>query len=237
MVAASLIGGMSVATASNSSGSVHIAKAGPRGPRGFRGLPGPVGPQGPTGAAGTNGAPGPTGPAGPQGLQGIQGIQGIPGPGGGATGPTGPKGDIGPQGPQGPAGPVGPSSLKEFTFRGDVNTPSTDVANFDGVKLLASCSAFGRISLNAVATDVAPGILTERDGINFQIITRFGTANTTAAILLTPFSSASSRASVEVHYVANDGQDTTIQIGAVDLADPPNGLSTACVVFGTAATF
>jgi len=225
---------MSVATASNSNAHIVKIKVGPRGPRGFTGA---------TGAAGVNGLPGATGPAGPagsagpQGIQGIQGIQGPPGLNGSATGPAGPKGDKGDIGPQGPAGPAGPIELKEFTFRGDVSTPSTDIANFDGVKLLASCNSFGRISLNAVATDVAPGILTERDGINFQIITRFGTANTTAAILLTPFSSASSRASVEVHYVANDGQDTTIQIGAVDLADPPNGLSTACVVFGTAATF
>jgi hypothetical protein len=42
---------------------------------------------------------------------------------------------------------------------------------------------------------------------------------------------------VQVHYVSNGGQDTTINIAAVDLADGPNGLSNACVVFGTAMTF
>jgi hypothetical protein len=88
-----------------------------------------------------------------------------------------------------------------------------------------------------VATNVAPGILTERDGTNFAIVPRFGTANTTARVLINPFSSASSRADVQVHYVSNGGQDTTISIAAVDLADGPNGLSNACVVFGTAMTF
>ena len=111
------------------------------------------------------------------------------------------------------------------------------MVNFDGVKLLASVNALGRLTLNAVATNVAPGVLTERDGLNFQIIPRFGQANTTAALLLTPLSSASSRASVEVHYVSNIGNDVTIQIAAVDLADGPNGLGTAAVVFGTAASF
>ena len=136
----------------------------------------------------------------------------------------------------GPAGPGG-NNAKEFTFKGDVNTASTDVADLDGVKLLASCNAVGRVSLNAVATNVAPGILTERDGLGFQIVPRFGTANTTAALLLTPVSSASSRADVMVHYVSNTGQDTTINIAAVDLADGPNGLTQACIVFGTAMTF
>ena len=190
-------------------------KRGPRGPRGFPGLIGPAGPVGPAGPLG------PQGPAGP-------------------VGPVGPSGPAGPQGPIGPAGPAGsPTStnLKEFTFRGDVNTASTDVVNFDGVKLLASVNALGRLTLNAVATNVAPGVLTERDGLNFQIIPRFGQANTTAALLLTPLSSASSRASVEVHYVSNIGNDVTIQIAAVDLADGPNGLGTAAVVFGTAASF
>jgi hypothetical protein len=136
----------------------------------------------------------------------------------------------------GPAGPGG-NNAKEFTFKADVNTGSTDVADLDGVKLLASCNGFGRVSLNAVATNVAPGILTERDGTNFQIVPRFGQANTTAALLLTPGSSASSRADVEVHYVSHDGQDTTINISAVDLADGPNGIGQACIVFGTAMTF
>jgi hypothetical protein len=136
----------------------------------------------------------------------------------------------------GPAGPGG-NNASQFLFKGDVNTPSTTVATLDGVKLLASCNAVGRISLNAVATNVAPGILTERNGLNFQIITRFGTANTTAAILLTPASSASSRADVTVHYVSNAGQNTTINAAAVDLADGPNGFGQACIVEGTAMTF
>jgi hypothetical protein len=93
------------------------------------------------------------------------------------------------------------------------------------------------VTLIAVATNVAPGILTERDGLNFNITPRFGTANTTAVVLLSPLSSASSRADVTVHYVSNAGQDTTINVAAVDLADGPNGLSEACVVFGTATTF
>jgi Collagen triple helix repeat (20 copies) len=189
----------------------HKTKVGPRGPRGFTGAIGPIGPVGPAGPAGPLGPQGPAGPQGPPGL----------------TGSTG---------PQGPAGPGG-NNAKEFTFKADVNTASTDVSDLDGVKLLASCNAFGRVSLNAVATNVAPGILTERDGIQFQIVPRFGVANTTAAILLTPLSSASSRADVQVHYVSNAGQDTTINIAAVDLADGPNGLANACVVFGTAMTF
>ena len=40
-----------------------------------------------------------------------------------------------------------------------------------------------------------------------------------------------------VHYVSNAGQDTTINVAAVDLADGPNGLTQACIVFGTAMTF
>jgi len=136
----------------------------------------------------------------------------------------------------GPAGPGG-NNASQFLFKGDVNTPSTTVATFDGVKLLASCNGVGRVSLNAVALNVAPGILTERNGLNFQIVPRFGVANTTAAILLTPLSSASSRADVTVHYVSNAGQNTTINAAAVDLADGPNGLSQACIVYGTSMTF
>ena len=203
-----LIIGSSVAQAS------QRGPKGPRGPRGFVGAIGPIGPVGPAGPAG------PLGPAGPQGPQGPKGDTGL-------TGSTG---------PQGPAGPGG-NNAKEFTFKADVNTGSTDVADLDGVKLLASCNGLGRVSLNAVATNVAPGILTERDGVNFQIVPRFGVANTTAALLLTPVSSASSRADVQVHYVSNAGQDTTVNIAAVDLADGPNGLSQACIVFGTAMTF
>jgi hypothetical protein len=136
----------------------------------------------------------------------------------------------------GPAGPGG-NNASQFLFKGDVNTPSTTVATFDGVKLLASCSATGRVSLNAVALNTAPGVLTERNGLNFQIVTRFGTANTTAAVLLTPLSSASSRADVTVHYVSSAGQNTTINAAAVDLADGPNGLGQACIVYGTSMTF
>jgi hypothetical protein len=105
------------------------------------------------------------------------------------------------------------------------------------VKLNADCNALGRVTLIAVATDVAPGVLTERNGNNFVIVPRFGQANTAAVVLLNPFSPASSRADVMVHYVSNSGEDTTIDIAAVDLADGPNGLGTACVVFGTATTF
>ena len=182
-----------------------------------RGKPGPRGPRGFVGAIGPIGPVGPAGPAGP----------------------LGPQGPAGPQGPQGPIGPAGPggNNAAQFLFKADVNTASTTVATFDGVKLLASCSSLGRVSLNAVALNVAPGILTERNGLNFQIVPRFGVANTTAAILLTPLSSASSRADVTVHYVSNAGQNTTINAAAVDLADGPNGLSQACIVYGTSMTF
>ena len=189
-------------------GTHHVTKRGPRGPRGHRGPAGPAGPAGPRGLIGPAGAAGAVGPAGPAG-------------------------------PAGPIGPVGPggNNATQFLFKGDVNTASTTVATLDGVKLLASCSATGRVSLNAVALNVAPGILTERNGTNFQIVPRFGTANTTAAILLSPFSSASSRADVTVHYVSSAGQNTTINAAAVDLADGPNGLGQACIVYGTAMTF
>ena len=212
-ITALTVGG--VATAQpihHSTGKTH-AKKGPRGPRGLRG---------------PRGFTGPAGPAGPQGEKGDKGD-------------TGARGAVGPQGPAGadgaPGGAGGVSPTREFTFRGDVSTGSTLVANLDGVRLNADCNALGRVTLIAVATNVAPGVLTERDGTQFQVIPRFGQANTAAAVLLTPFSSASSRADVMVHYVSNLGQDTTIDIAAVDLADGPNGLGTACVVFGTATTF
>ena len=201
-----------------------------KGPKGDKGAPGPPGPAGPQG---------PAGPAGPMGLMGLIGPAGPAGPAG-PLGPQGPKGDpgaTGPAGPQGPAGPSGSSNSKEFTYSADVNTASSTVATEDGVRLIASCSALGRVTLDAVATNQAPGILTERDGLNFQVIPRFGTNNTTGAILLTPLSPASSRADIELHYLSNAGQDTTISVAAVDLADGPNGLSEACVVFGTATTF
>lgn len=206
---------LTVAALSLSLVASSIASAnGQRGPRGHRGAPGPRGLVGPRGLMGPIGPIGPVGP----------------------IGPIGPAGPAGPQGPQGPVGPGG-NNAKQFLFKADVNTASTLVGTFDGVKLLASCSAAGRVSLNAVALNVAPGILTERDGTNFQIVPRFGTANTTAAILLSPLSSASSRADVTVHYVSNAGENTTINAAAVDLADGPNGLSQACIVFGTSMTF
>jgi len=214
VIAAFSVGSVAVAQPNNQ-GSAHAAgKSGQRGPKG---------PRGPKGN---------TGPAGPQGLQGLIG----------PIGPVGPPGAIGPIGPSGPAGPIGPAgpggnNAMQFLFKGDVNTPSTTVSTLDGVKLLASCNGLGRVSLNAVALNVAPGILTERDGNNFQIVPRFRTPNTTAAILLSPLSSASSRADVTVHYVSNAGQNTTINAAAVDLADGPNGLSQACIVYGTAMTF
>lgn len=208
MVTLALVASLCLVAASTA-GAAQRGKTGPRGPRGFPGLIGPIGPVGPAG---------PAGPLGP-------------------LGPVGPAGPMGPQGIAGPPGPGGGNNASQFLFKGDVNTPSTTVASLDGVKLLASCNALGRISLNAVATNVAPGILTERNGLNFQIVTRFGVANTTAAILLTPLSSASSRADVTVHYVSNAGQNTTINAAAVDLADGPNGLSQACIVYGTATTF
>jgi hypothetical protein len=134
-------------------------------------------------------------------------------------------------------GPAGSNNTSEFTFRGDTSTPSTTITSLDGVKLNASCSAAGRLTLTAVATNVAPGILTERDGFAFSIVPRFGEADTTAAVLVSPLSPASSRADVEVHYVSANGQDTLISLAAVDLADGPNGLGEACVVFGNATTF
>lgn len=197
-------------------GNAHAAKVvvkkGPRGPRGFPGLPGPVGPAGPAG---------PLGPAGP----------------------AGPVGPAGPAGPQGPAGPPGSSTtsggaVTEFHFGGVPSTPSTTVASLDGLTLNASCSALGRLTLIAQATDVAPGVLTVREGLAFSIITRFGTANTTFEVLMSPLSSAANRADTEVRYISNAGKVTTISVGATDAADGPNGLgSSVCAMFGTAITF
>lgn len=189
-------------------GTIGLAKLKPATVKALKGKAGPAGP------AGVAGVAGPAGPAGPAGLRGLDGAPGANGIGAGGTSP-----------------------VREFTFRGDVSTPSTLVTQLDGVKLNADCNALGRVTLIAVATAVAPGVLTERDGTQFQIVPRFGQANTAAAILLTPLSPASSRADVKVHYVSNTGQDTVIDVAAVDLADGPNGLGTACVVFGTATTF
>jgi hypothetical protein len=106
------------------------------------------------------------------------------------------------------------------------------------VDLDASCNAFGRITLIAQATNVAPGVLTFRSGTSFFIITRFGTANTTFAFLLSPASSAANRADTEIRFISNAGQVTTASIGATDSADGPNGLGTSvCAVFGNAITF
>lgn len=189
-------------------GTVGLAKLKPATVKALKGAGGPAGPAGPAGVAG------PAGPAGPPGLRGLDGAPGANGIGSGGTSP-----------------------VREFTFRGDINTPSTLVTQLDGVKLNADCNAFGRVTLVAVATAVAPGVLTERNGANFTIVPRFGQANTAATVLLTPLSPASSRADVKVHYVSNTGQDTVIDAAVVDLADGPNGLGTACVVFGTATTF
>jgi hypothetical protein len=211
-----LVGGSAIAQAMpvGQTSKVHVVrgKTGPRGPRGF---PGPIGPVGPAG---------PAGPLGPVGPAGATGSQGIPGP-------------------QGPAGPPGSSTtsggaVTEFHFGGVPSTPSTTIATLDGLTLNASCSALGRLNLIAQATDVAPGVLTVREGLAFSIITRFGTANTTFEILMSPLSSAANRADTEVRYISNAGKVTTISVGATDAADGPNGLgSSVCAIFGTAITF
>jgi hypothetical protein len=203
----------SLALAAPSGPSSHAAKAksgprGPRGPRGFQGIAGPAGPKGENGANGANGGAGPAGPAGP------------PGPSGGTPGFNG-----------------GDATL-EFHFGAVPNTGSTTIAHLDGLDLDASCSAFGRVTLIAQATDVAPGVLSVRSGTNFAIITRFGTANTTFFFVLSPASSASNRADTEIRYISNVGQVTTVSMGATDSADGPNGLGTSvCAVFGNAISF
>jgi hypothetical protein len=214
--AALLSAGVATASPLGGTGNAHATKVvvkkgprGPKGPKGDKGDPGPAGPAGPAGPIGLTGPIGPIGPAGPQGPQGVPG----------------------------PAGGAGNTNTTEFTYKSDTGGATQTVTALDGVKLNATCDALGRLTLTAVATNVAPGILTERDGTNFAIVPRFGTANTTARLLVTPFSSASSRADVQVHYVSNTGQDTSFSLAAVDLADGPNGLSQACVVFGTATTF
>lgn len=214
-----LVGGSAIAQAMpvEGTGNAHVAKSlrgprgpvGPRGPRGFTGAIGPIGPVGPAGPAGPLGATGPAGPAGPQG-------------------------DPGPMGPAGPGG----NNATEFHFGAVPNTPSTTVAHLDGIDLNASCSSVGRITLIAQATNLAPGVLTVREGLGFSIITRFGTANTTFEVLMSPLSSAANRADTHVNYISNAGKVTTIQVGATDAADGPNGLGTSvCAMFGTAITF
>ena len=185
------------------------SQRGPRGPRGFVGAIGPIGPVGPAGPAG-------------------------------ALGPIGPAGPVGPQGDPGPIGPAGPggNNAMQFKFTANPSTPSTTVAHLDGLDLNASCSALGRLTLIAQSTDVAPGVLTVREGLSFSIITRFGLANTTFEILMSPLSSADNRASTEVNYISHAGKVTTIQAGATDAADGANGLgSSVCAMFGTALTF
>ena len=209
------VGGIAAAQPVGSHQPVHTEKLirgprGPKGPKGDRGPAGPAGPQGPIGL---------TGPAGPIGL-------------------TGPAGPAGPQGPQGPQGPAGNSNVTEFHFGAVPSTPSTNVAHLDGLDLNASCSALGRLTLIAQATNVAPGVLTVREGLAFSIITRFGTANTTFEVLMSPLSSAANRADTEVRYISNAGKVTTISVGATDAADGANGLGTSvCAMFGTAISF
>lgn len=191
-------------------------------------------PAGPSGHAAKvkRGPRGPRGPAGPRGPKGAKGDKGDQGPGGVA-------GPAGPQGPSGVGGGYeGGNPAREFHFGAVPSTGATLVAHLDGLDLDASCSAFGRITLIAQATQVAPGVFTERSGTVFSIITRFGTANTTFHIVLSPASTPSNRADTEIRYIANDGQVTTVSIGATDAADGPNGLGTSvCAMFGTAITF
>ena len=77
----------------------------------------------------------------------------------------------------------------QFLFKGDVNTPSTTVSTLDGVKLLASSCVQSLVASRStpLPLNVAPGILTERDGINFNICSPVSTGTAkhqTAAILL-----------------------------------------------------
>ena len=145
-----------VASPQLANGTQHVGKVGPRGPKGARG---PIGKTGPAGPAG------PVGPAGPAGAQGLTG----------ALGPVGPAGPIGPAGPQGPAGPAGPAggagntNTTEFHYGAVPSSPRQTVAMLDGMTLNASCSAAGRLTLIAQATQVAPGVLTVREGLAFEI--------------------------------------------------------------------
>ena len=194
---------------------------------------------------GSASANGQRGKQGPRGLRGFPGLIGPAGPVGpiGPVGPVGPAGPVGPQGPQGVPGPAGPTTpgggnVSEFTFRGVPSTPSTTIATLDGLTLNASCSALGRLTLLAQATDVAPGILTVREGPASEIITRFGTANTTFSTLVSPLSNAANRADLEIRYISNAGKVTTISAGSSDAADGANGLGNAvCVVFGNSISF
>ena len=60
----------------------------------------------------------------------------------------------------------------------------------------------------------------------------------TVTMASSPISSAANRADTHVNYISNAGKVTTIQVGATDAADGPNGLGTSvCAMFGTAITF
>lgn len=206
----------SLAAVANDGGVAHASKTGPRGPRGHRG---PAGPRGPRGH---NGPAGPAGPVGPAGSNGV-------------AGPVGPQG---PAGPAGPPGNAGNTNTTEFHFGAVPSTPSTTVATLDGLTLNASCGPTGRLTLLAQATNVAPGVLTVREGLAFSIITRFGTANTTFEQLVGPFSSSSQRADIQIHYLSNAGHVTNVSVGSTDAADGSNGLgSSVCAMFGTATSF
>lgn len=195
-------------------GNAHAAKAGPRGPRGFQGLPGPVGPAGPAG---------PLGPQGPAG----------------GLGPVGPAGPQGPVGPPGPAGGAGNTNTTEFHYEAVPNSASQTVAHLDGMDLNASCNAFGRITVLAQATQVAPGVLNTRLGFgSFNIVTRFGLANTTFEFLLSPLSNQNNRADVHINYISNTRHVTVVSFGATDSQDGANGLGSAvCAMYGTATSF
>ena len=223
------VGGAFAASAATKQDNAQTAKVkllrGPRGPRGLQGLIGPTGPPGPQGLQGVAGPPGPAGPSGPAGPKGDTGAQGLAGP-------------QGPVGPAGPAGTAGSEPVKKLLFKGQINTGATDFFDADGIKLFASCNAFGRIIVQASATDPAPGVLTfHEDGIA-GIIPKFGTANVATVIVLFPFSTPAQRADVQLNYIASDGQISAVKFGADDAADfPPNGLGATCVLFGAATEF
>ena len=195
-------------------GGAHSAKAGKTGPRGPRGFPGLIGPVGPAGPAG------PLGPAGP-------------------AGPGGPAGPQGPVGPPGPAGGAGNTNTTEFHYEAVPNSASLTVAHLNGMDLNASCGPTGRITVLAQATQVAPGVLNVREGFGaFEIITRFGLANTTFSTLLSPGSTPNNRADVHINYISNTRQVTTLSFGATDSQDGANGLGNAvCAMYGTATSF
>ena len=192
----------------------HKTKIGPRGPRGFVGAIGPIGPVGPAG---------PMGPLGPQG----------------PAGPGGPAGPQGPVGPPGPAGGAGNTNTTEFHYEADPSSASQTVAHLDGMDLNASCNAFGRITVLAQATQTAPGVLNLRSGFgSFEIVTRFGLANTTFEVLLSPLSGPNNRADTHINYISNARHVTVISMGATDSQDGANGLGNAvCAMYGTATSF